>query len=1081
MSPQKSLLFEDDHFPPCGESIDGARNDSARKCHCGSTASRMTVKRGEHTGKEVYICSHKPMRCKFMKWATVASDLFEWKRLSNVTTNTFKGEGFQAEDIQQGKLMNCWLMTAISSIAHRQDLMGQIFPEAQRNLNGKFKVNLFLDGAWREITVDDRLPFHEGVLCYAQARGRKMWVPILEKAYAKAHGSYRAIIEGEIGHAFTDLTGAPSETYNLSDPEVNPCDLWTTLWSYHNDHRLPMACATAPSVNEQDVRSTSRGGGVHAEVGSCATPSRQRRNMGSSSSTTYTSAKNTRTGGKILPNCTTANEQTAKTSCLRAHHAYAILDLREFECRKKVGGKSTTTTFRSHVFGDTIVRMLRLRDPRSSKGGARESRDLRDPRIGPHAWWTKLDLGLSDAHEDGSFWIAYEDFLDAAQEVSVSLAYGNTHTWSFECAFPSKTSLDRFCDVSLDVVASEECDVLVMACQPSERGSWCRGDRKKSYKLGDLSLICEFDDGRGVVGKMEGSTRLSTFVRCKMHAGSTCTIAALALGTPQAANVGSSGSMNSSFSPSLSASQTPTRRLCRTASGLSSLKGAPFALHVLSTAKQLQVTEARSRFAGLPGARLLERFIPTTAIPRSMSSQRWTTRVLKEDPLLGTLVSCKVAHARAMFIVAVNVKQHTRVWVQLVLRARGMECRTAEGIIQPVEKKEMECGEKMRKNNTASKGATPQSVCKEAQVEGKSFIISSYLGSNEKEEIKKNARGRRGRREGALGGGFQILATLYPTPSSSAAKRLLSDVLSAKVEQWSRAEGTTEEGPGISPRNNHVGIFTSHPSSSSNTGYNSHIKAIIGGKAHKTKNDELDHKSQCREGQEDKRREMRRAASPARVENIISSSKRPFGKPRACSSRRSPYDEARDNQHVTTSHCGDNVSDSILPEHVTTSPEKEDHRRVMHCITPPRVSLLKRDRSKSAENSPEASLTTPSLLSTSEKRGNGRGGSHCVTPRTVQRGLWCTPARDSDGDLCTTPPLTPMALRLQSPENEDAAKPRFEDLFSQETPLRRKRRRVNLFDPRINLSQDSVGEMKCNSGGTKEIPCIDLTTCDEEA
>lgn len=43
-----------------------------------------------------------------------------------------------------------------------------------------------------------------------------------------------------------------------------------------------------------------------------------------------------------------------------------------------------------------------------------------------------------------------------------------------------------------------------MALQPTKRGAWCRADRKKSYRLGDLSLlICRLTK-EGMVGEVVG-------------------------------------------------------------------------------------------------------------------------------------------------------------------------------------------------------------------------------------------------------------------------------------------------------------------------------------------------------------------------------------------------------------------------------------------------------------------------------------------------------------------------------------------------------------------------------------------------
>ena len=44
-------------------------------------------------------------------------------------------------------------------------------------------------------------------LAYSKAHKNQLWVPFLEKAYAKIHGSYQAISGGHIAEAFLDLTG----------------------------------------------------------------------------------------------------------------------------------------------------------------------------------------------------------------------------------------------------------------------------------------------------------------------------------------------------------------------------------------------------------------------------------------------------------------------------------------------------------------------------------------------------------------------------------------------------------------------------------------------------------------------------------------------------------------------------------------------------------------------------------------------------------------------------------------------------------------------------------------------------------
>ena len=108
---------------------------------------------------------------------------------------------------------------AISILSSIPNLIENIFESKEISEQNYYTLYVYIDGDYQKLILDDFLPIVKNTnsLRFAKPDKEEIWLPLLEKAFAKTHGGYGALITCDVAEVLQCFTGVPVEKFNIID------------------------------------------------------------------------------------------------------------------------------------------------------------------------------------------------------------------------------------------------------------------------------------------------------------------------------------------------------------------------------------------------------------------------------------------------------------------------------------------------------------------------------------------------------------------------------------------------------------------------------------------------------------------------------------------------------------------------------------------------------------------------------------------------------------------------------------------------------------------------------------------------
>lgn len=138
-----------------------------------------------------------------------------WQRCTDIfpfeKTDVFVDK-VEISDVIQGGLGDCYFLAVLSAMAETPGAIESHFYTKKKNAAGIYMIYFYVNGKKTGVVIDDYIPCRGGRPFATSTKTNELWAILLEKAWAKLHGTYARIEAGLPSFACMHLLGTPAES-----------------------------------------------------------------------------------------------------------------------------------------------------------------------------------------------------------------------------------------------------------------------------------------------------------------------------------------------------------------------------------------------------------------------------------------------------------------------------------------------------------------------------------------------------------------------------------------------------------------------------------------------------------------------------------------------------------------------------------------------------------------------------------------------------------------------------------------------------------------------------------------------------